>query len=139
LTREEITHTAAPKLARSSAAAHRSSVALPLDQVVQALIVILGDRLAAKVAGVQDARTVRRWAKGEHTQRNPQLEQRLRCALMIAHLIGEYDSREVVQSWFQGINPSLNDRVPVTVLRDEQDPEAAQRDVLRAARAFIAH
>lgn len=127
-----------PVVDRSEAAAHRQSVELPWDQVVQELMLLLGDRLAAMVADVQDARTVRRWAKGEHTQRNPQIEQRLRCALMIARLLGEHDSREVVQAWFQGLNPSLDDRTPVDVLTDEDDTEA-QRAVLRAARAFIAH
>jgi hypothetical protein len=119
--------------------AHRESIELPPDQVVQKLLLVLGERLVSRLAEVQDPRTVRRWASGEHAQRDPSMDQRLRAALMITRMMEERDSREVIQAWFQGLNPSLDDRVPLTVLLDDQDPERSQARVLVAARAFIAH
>ncbi len=52
-------------------------------------------------------------------------------------LLAEWNSPAVVQAWFQGMNPYLEDAVPATVLREAPVEDAAQR-VLAAARAFAA-
>ena len=43
----------------------------------------------------------------------------------------------MVQAWFMGLNPELDDAVPMTVLR-EGDLQRDGKRVLNAARAFIA-
>ena len=47
------------------------------------------------------------------------------------------DSRSVVQAWFQGMNPQLDDVPPARLLREGQVDDAAQA-VLAAAKAFAA-
>jgi hypothetical protein len=62
---------------------------------------------------------------------------RLRHAYHVAALLAARDTRAVVQAWFQGMNPHLDDVPPARLLREGQVEEAAQA-VLAAARAFAA-
>lgn len=47
------------------------------------------------------------------------------------------DPPAVVQAWLTGLNPELNDRVAVRLLR-EGDLEKAAPEILGAVRAFLA-
>jgi hypothetical protein len=92
----------------------------------------LGQKLVASIAGVSDPRTVARWAAGERTPRSEH-EQRLRCAYQTFQLLITDESPHTARAWFLGLNPQLDDRSPVQSIR-----EGAFRDVLIAARAFLA-
>ena len=54
-----------------------------------------------------------------------------------AKMISDREGPRVVQSWFTGLNPELNDPVPVRLLREEK-VEAVGPEILGAARAFLA-
>jgi hypothetical protein len=62
---------------------------------------------------------------------------RLRTAYHVAALLAEGDSRPVVQVWFQGMNPQLDDVPPAGLLREGQLDDAGPQ-VLTASRAFAA-
>ena len=115
-------------------AAYERSARLPLPEVVQQLTELLGQKLVAYLAGVRETRAVREWASGKREPRDP-IPQRLRVALQIAMLIAQRESPSVVQAWFQGLNPQLDDRSPARLLR-EGDLDAVGPEVLSAARAF---
>ncbi len=51
-------------------------------------------------------------------------------------LLSEHDAPRVVQAWFQGLNPHLEDRSPARLLRDGDLDEVGPL-VLAAARAFL--
>jgi hypothetical protein len=121
--------------ARPDLTAH--SVATRADQaeLVRGLRELLGARLVAYIAGVTETRAVRQWADSERRIRDVDVEQRLRLAYQAALMITVRDSREVAQSWFQGLNPQLDDRSPARVLR-EGSTDVAGPAVLAAARAF---
>lgn len=55
----------------------------------------------------------------------------------MAALLAERDSSPVVQAWFQGMNPQLEEVPPARLLREGRADDAAQA-VLAAARAFAA-
>ena len=65
------------------------------------------------------------------------VEERLRFAYRLAKMISDHEGPRVVQAWFTGLNPELNDRVPVRLLREE-NVEAVGPEILGAARAFLA-
>lgn len=113
------------------------AVATRADQaeLVRGLRELLGARLVAYIAGVTETRAVRQWAEGERRIRDSAVEQRLRTAYQAALMIVVRDSREVAQSWFQGLNPQLEDRSPARLLREEK-PDVAGPSVLSAARRF---
>lgn len=124
--------------ARPGLEAHaRDAIRSDQAQLVGVLRDLLGARLVSYLAGVRETRVVRQWAEGERDIRNAEDEQRLRIAYQAALLITEKDDRAVAQSWFQGLNPQLDDRSPARLLR-ELDPHEGGLLVLAAARTFAA-
>jgi hypothetical protein len=116
--------------------AYERAARLPFESVVKELAVLLGPKLIAYLAGVRETRAVREWEKGVREARDP-IPQRLRLALQVAMLIARHDSPSVVQAWFQGLNPQLDDRSPARLLREGELDEVGPA-VLSAARAFTA-
>src|SRR5438552_1114597 len=112
------------------------SLKMSVPSVAQGLEDMLGARLVAYIAGVSEARAVRKWIQGEREPR-PEAIERLKIALRVALLVAEADGPDVAQAWFQGLNPQLDDHSPARLLR-EGNPENTGPEVLGAARAFVA-
>lgn len=122
--------------ARIDLKAHRDAIRLDDHEIVAQLRELLGARLVAYLGEVKETRAVAQWAADE--RRPPQLVMtRLRTAYQVAALLNERDAPGVVQAWFQGMNPLLDDVSPARVLR-EQPLETAGPAVLGAARSFAA-
>ncbi|HET9184384.1 MAG TPA: DUF2384 domain-containing protein [Candidatus Angelobacter sp.] len=118
--------------------AQRESVILPLPQLVAGLVQILGKKITAYIGSAKDTRTVDRWmSNGESFTPYKGVEERLRAAFHVAKMLSGQESDRVIQSWFTGLNPELDDRSPSRVLR-EADIQRGGPEVLRAARAFLA-
>ncbi len=112
--------------------AHKEAVSVPLNELVSALQVRLSRRVTAYIAGVENAKSVTRWASGEvATIRDHEMEQKLRTAYEIFLLLTNYESVNTVKAWFIGLNPQLGDVAPIDALR-----EGRLREALSAARAF---
>jgi hypothetical protein len=120
---------------RNAAAAevHRSTVEATIADVAAFLQDAMGQRLVAFIVGVEDPKTVGRWARGDRTPRDPTHERRLRAAHQIFQLLLTEESPYTVRAWFVGLNPQLDDESPAVALS-----EGRERDVLVAARAFLA-
>lgn len=125
-----------PTTARADLAAYNDAMRLSTAEVSERLMSMLGAKLVAYLGSVRETRAVRQWAAGE---REPSAEvvRRLRTALQVAGLLRDKDSAEVVQVWFQGMNPQLGDVAPARLLREGDLDEVAPQ-VLAAARAFAA-
>ncbi|MBC7595753.1 MAG: hypothetical protein H7288_17755, partial [Kineosporiaceae bacterium] len=90
----------------------------------------------AYLGSVTETRAVRQWADG--VRRPPaEVARRLRLAYQVAGLLAERDQPPVVQAWFQGMNPQLEDIAPARLIREGNPDEVGPR-VLAAARAFAA-
>jgi RecG-like helicase len=126
----------APAGPRGGIQAHRDSVRLPVPELIRDLRDVLGAKLVAYIGSVKETRAVRQWAEGER-QPSADTMQRLRTAYHVAALLAETESRQVVQAWFQGMNPQLDDVAPARLLREGSLEEAAPA-VLAAARTFVA-
>jgi hypothetical protein len=105
-------------------------------EAVAELRELLTARLVAYLAGVNETRAVHQWADGSREVKSPAIEDRLRFALQVAVVLATHDSPRVVQAWFQGLNPHLDDRSPARLLR-EGDLDEVGPLVLGAARAFL--
>jgi hypothetical protein len=121
---------------RPDLVAYDHATRLRFQDVVKELRDLLGARLVAYIARVGETRAIHEWAEGKRTPRGETLEPRLRLALRVAKLIADCESAEVAQSWFQGLNPQLDDRSPARLLR-EGDPADVGQEILAAARAFV--
>jgi len=95
---------------------------------------ILGAQLVAYIGGVGETRAVREWAQGVRRPSAPVVE-RLRLAYQVARLLERRESSAVVQAWFQGLNPQLEDESPAKVIR-EGTPNVVGKAVIAAARTF---
>jgi hypothetical protein len=115
--------------------AHDHTARIPFAAAAKELRDLLGPKLVAYIADVQETRAVHEWAEGAREARDP-IPRRLRLALQVAILIARQDSPGVAQAWFQGLNPQLDDRSPARLLR-EGDLDEVGPQVLSAARAFV--
>jgi hypothetical protein len=108
----------------------------PFSFLVKELTDILGAKLVAYIAGVTETRAVHEWATQGREPKVPNVVPRLRLAFQVARLISQHDTHEVVQAWFQGLNPQLGDRSPARLLR-ERDISEVGPEIVSAARAFV--
>jgi hypothetical protein len=113
---------------------HRQAVAASVSELARFLQELLTRRLTAYVAGVQDAKTVTRWANGDVAEiRDLAVEQRLRTAYEIALVLLGDESAQTVRAWFLGMDPRLDDTSPAEAIR-----EGRLKEAMAAARAFAA-
>jgi hypothetical protein len=122
-----------PKPHISSTATHRKTVEASIADTAAFLQEALGQKLVAFMVGVEDPKTVGRWASEKRLPRDLEVERRLRDAHQIFRLLLTKESPHTVRAWFVGLNPQLNDESPATAVR-----EGRTRDVLIAAKAFLA-
>jgi hypothetical protein len=128
---------ATPQLVQphSDLEAHRRALG-EFPQVVQGLVSILGRKLTAYIASISDARAIDRWIE-QNAKPQKEVEPRIRLAYRVAGLLAQFESPAVVQAWFTGMNPKLDDRVPITLLR-EGEVEIDGKAVLDSARSYVA-
>lgn len=123
--------------ARPDLQAHHNAMRLDPAVLVKELCDLLGAKLVAYLGGVKETWAVRQWAEGTRAVSGGEDLHRLRVAYQAARLLGERDTNEVVQAWFQGLNPALGDRSLARLLRDGDVNEVGPQ-VLAAARQFAA-
>jgi hypothetical protein len=123
-------------MSRPELRAHDHAMRVAFDMAVTELREILTARLVAYIAGVRETRAVHQWAEGTRDVKSSSVEDRLRLALQVALLLRDHDEPRVVQAWFQGLNPHLDDQSPARLLR-EGDLDEVGPLVLGAARAFV--
>ncbi len=114
--------------------AHRKATSAAFPEIVRDLVSIIGRKLTAYIASVKDARAIDRWLESGTPQKD--VEKRLRLAYHVVKMLSRSDSDAVIQAWLIGLNPELNDQVPIRLLR-EGDIEVDGKRVLGAARAFL--
>lgn len=113
--------------------AHRTTVESTVADIAAFLQEALGQKLVAFMVGVDDPKTIGRWAKAKSTPQDSESERKLRDAYQVFRLLVTEESPHTVRAWFVGLNPQLDDESPATAIR-----EGRTRDVLLAARAFLA-
>jgi hypothetical protein len=124
----------ASSLEFAASRAHQAVIRSTWAEKARYLQELFGQRLTAAITGVDDARTVGRWIRGQE----PQVAQRerLRDAYQIAKLIEVAESRETAKAWFLGMNPGLDDEPPAQVIAE--DLQDGGKRVMKAARSFLA-
>lgn len=129
------TMSSAATAARPDLEAYEHAARIEFPVLVKELSELLGPKLVAYIAGVREVRAVRQWSTGEREARGP-IPKRLRLAFQVAWLIARRDNASVARSWFQGLNPQLDDRSAARLLREGELDEVGPQ-ILSAARAFV--
>lgn len=119
------------KLSIAERAAHRSAMRPSIQEVASELNSLFGRELLAVMTGIQSARTVTQWIRGE-SEPHPGTAKALRDVdYVAAFLLQSGQARETVQAWFVGMNPQLKGQSPAELIgRDSLK-------VLEAAKAFV--
>lgn len=122
-----------PNVRQAATDAHRATVESSVADIAAFLQDALGQKLVAFMVGVDDPKTIGRWAGEKSAPQDTEVERKLRDAYQIFRLLLAKESPYTVRAWFVGLNPQLDDEPPATAIR-----EGRTRDVLVAARAFLA-
>lgn len=119
----------------ASAVPYYEAMKLPFPDVVTGLVQLIGKKLTAYVASLTDADIIDGWQNG--TPADPEAEARVRFAYRVAKGISQQYSPGVAQAWLQGVNPELDDRVAIQLIREE-DLFRVSADILDAEDVFLA-
>lgn len=104
-------------------------------ELVQDLRALLGARLVAYLAGASSTSTVTSYIDGAATIPD-HARDRLQAGYTVAALQHQLGATTgLIQAWFQGRNPLLNDRAPARVIAD--DPSYDQHTMISAAVAMV--
>jgi hypothetical protein len=99
---------------------------LPVGEIAAYLQDQLGQRMAAFLAGLSDARQIGRYAREDGPEPREVVSQRLRAGYKIVRMIGAaYDAKTA--------NTRLDDEAPIELLRSAASPEQFT-PIVRAAR-----
>ncbi len=116
-------------------AAHQVTVETKPAEMAAFFQHLLGQRLTAFMTASADPKAIGKWASGSRVPR-PASEQRLRDGFHVAMLLSMAEDEATARAWLLGMNPALQDRSPLSVIRES--PEQADL-VMGAARAYLAH
>lgn len=104
-----------------------------IPEIAAYLQAMVGQRVAAAIAGLADAKQIGRYAREGGPEPHGSTERRLREGYKVVRmLVDAYDSK-TARAWLFGLNTRLDDRAPIEVLGDATDTSEFAA-VVRAAR-----
>ena len=93
----------------------------------------MGQRGAAAIGGLTDARQVGRYARADGPEPHAATERRLREGYKVVRMLVDAYDAKTARAWLYGTNTRLEDRAPIEVLGAATDT-ADFAAVVRAAR-----
>ena len=114
----------------------RDAATLPISEVAGYLQDELGQRIAAHLVGLRDAKQVGRYRKVDGPTPNQTTDLRLREGYKIVRMIVESFDEKTARAWLFGTNTRLDDEAPIDVLRQASEP-AQFAEVRAAARQLV--
>lgn len=95
---------------------------LPISEIAGYLQDQLGQRMAAHLAGLRDAKQIGRYRREDGPTPSQRTEQRLREGYKIVRMIVEAFDEKTARAWLFGTNTRLDDQAPIAVLRQATEP-----------------
>jgi hypothetical protein len=106
---------------------------LPIVEIAAYLQSSLGQRMAAFLVGLSDAKQIGRYAQEDGPEPRAAVARRLRHGYKIVRMISDAYDAETAKAWLFGTNTRLDDQAPIELLRVAESPEQFTA-VVRAAR-----
>ena len=122
--------------ALSSSIAERldhEAATLSIREIASYLQDQVGQRVAAAIAGLADAKQIGRYAQADGPEPHPLADRRLRTGYKVVHMIVEAYDATTARAWLFGTNTRLDDEAPIDVLGAAASSEQFSA-VVRAAR-----
>jgi uncharacterized protein (DUF2384 family) len=114
----------------------REAATLPVDAIAGYLQERLGQRIAAHLVGLRDAKQIGRYRRAGGPEPNDRTELRLREGYKVVRMIVEAFDERTAKAWLFGTNTRLDDAAPIDVLRAAVEP-AQFAEVKGAARQLV--
>jgi hypothetical protein len=111
---------------------HGRATRLDIHDLVRELNAALGPTLVAAATGSKDRKLPIKWAKADGPRPGNDFERRLRLMSRTWSTVMAHEGAHVARAWFIGANPFLEERTPLTAIRDD-----AAADIGRAVQSFI--
>jgi hypothetical protein len=121
-----LTGSAARQLDEDAIAGSAGQLAAYLEEAV-------GQRIAARMAGLDDPEQISRYARGGDPEPHATTERRLREGYKVVRMLVDAYDAETARAWLFGTNSRLDDRAPIVVLASATGA-AEFAAVLKAAR-----
>ncbi len=118
-----------------ASALEREATVRPLAELAGYLQATLGQRMAAHLAGLDHAKQIGRYARGQAAPRNDLTARRLREGYKVVRMLADAYDAATAKAWLFGTNTRLDDRAPIDVLGLGTAGEEFGA-VVRAARQF---
>lgn len=116
--------------------AHEFVTTHPAGDLAEYLLETIGPRYATVGLGLSDARQIKAWRDLRTTPRERAVAERLALLAQVTRAITRSYSGDTAAAFLRSSNPDLDDRSPLIAIADDE-PLQAQRDVMRAVRAFL--
>lgn len=126
-----------PLVADTADRLEREATMLSVAELANYLQDALGQRMAAYMAGLNDAKQIGRYRKPGGPAPSARVERRLREGYKAVRMIADCYDVATARNWLFGTNSRLDEQAPVGVLRTARQPEDFSA-VVRAARQFAA-
>jgi len=81
----------------------------------------LGQRIAAAIAGLGDAKQIGRYARTDGPSPHATTERRLREGYKVVRMLVDAYDDKTARAWLFGTNTRLDDRAPIDVLGEAKD------------------
>lgn len=114
----------------------RDAATLPIAEVAGYLQDQIGQRTAAHLVGLRDAKQIGRYRRDDGPEPNQRTELRLREGYKVVRMIVEAFDEKTAKAWLFGTNTRLDDEAPVDVLRAATEPPQFA-EVRAAARQLV--
>ena len=114
----------------------RDATTLSVADVAGYLQDRLGQRVAAHLVGLRDAKQIGRYRREDSPEPNQRTELRLREGYKVVRMIVEAFDEKTAKAWLFGTNTRLDDEAPIDVMRAATEP-AQFAEVRAAARRLI--
>jgi hypothetical protein len=114
----------------------RDAATLSIAEVAGYLQDHLGQRIAAHLVGLRDAKQIGRYRRVDGPEPNQRTDLRLREGYKVVRMIVESFDEKTAKAWLFGTNTRLDDDAPIDVLRAAVEP-AQFADVRAAARQLV--
>ena len=111
---------------------HADTTRKDVRALVTALNGAVGVTVVRALTGSKDRATPVNWAKPGGTKPRTKAETQLRLAYRVWMYLEQNEGRSVALAWMMGSNPMLDERTPVTAIR-----ELDSAPVMRAVTAFV--
>jgi hypothetical protein len=105
----------------------------PIREIAAYLQDAVGQRVAAAIAGLNDAKQIGRYARDGGPEPHGATERRLREGYKVVRMLVDAYDAKTARAWLFGTNTRLDDNAPIDVLGAAKDTEEFAM-VVRAAR-----